>query len=83
MEEAIRAVVDYCARHYGPLSFGGGSALADPAGWSADAARGRASLLDEADFTAHNLGDATLGAAGRRGDDPSSWSTSVVGAWAT
>ena len=61
--EAVRAVVDYCAGHYGPLSFGGGERLkliqsrVTGGGYAVDGA----SLLDEADFTAHNLGDAGKG----------------------
>ena len=61
--EAVRAVVDYCAGHYGPLSFGGGERLkliqsrVTGGGYAGDGA----SLLDEADFTAHNLGDAGKG----------------------
>ena len=62
--EAVQAVVDYCAGHYGPLSFGAGGALklvqsrVRGGGYATDGA----SLLDEADFTAANLGDAGKGA---------------------
>ena len=62
--EAVKAVVDYCAGHYGPLSFGAGGALklvqsrVAGGGYATEGA----SLLDEADFTAANLGDAGKGA---------------------
>ena len=62
--EAVKAVVDYCAGHYGPLSFGTGGALklvqsrVAGGGYATEGA----SLLDEADFTAANLGDAGKGA---------------------
>ena len=62
--EAVQAVVDYCAGHYGPLSFGAGGALklvqsrVRGGGYATEGA----SLLDEADFTAANLGDAGKGA---------------------
>lgn len=61
--EAVRAVVDYCTEHYGPLSFGMGDTLkliqsrVTGGGYAADGA----SLLDEADFTAANLGDTGKG----------------------
>ena len=62
--EAVQAVVDYCAGHYGPLSFGAGGTLklvqsrVRGGGYATEGA----SLLDEADFTAANLGDAGKGA---------------------
>lgn len=62
--DAVRAVVDYCTEHYGPLSFGMGDTLkliqsrVAGGGYAADGA----SLLDEADFTAANLGDTGKGA---------------------
>lgn len=62
--DAVRAVVDYCTEHYGPLSFGMGNTLkliqsrVTGGGYAADGA----SLLDEADFTAANLGDTGKGA---------------------
>lgn len=62
--DAVRAVVDYCTEHYGPLSFGMGDTLkliqsrVTGGGYAADGA----SLLDEADFTAANLGDTGKGA---------------------
>ena len=62
--DAVRAVVDYCTEHYGPLSFGMGDPLkliqsrVTGGGYAADGA----SLLDEADFTAKNLGDTGKGA---------------------
>ena len=62
--DAVRAVVDYCTEHYGPLSFGMGDTLkliqsrVTGGGYAADGA----SLLDEADFTAKNLGDTGKGA---------------------
>ena len=61
--EAVRAVMDYCAGHYGSLAFGDGERLkliqsrVAGGGYAGDGA----SLLDEADFTAHNLGDAGKG----------------------
>ena len=63
--DAVRAVVEYCTGHYGPLSFGAGGSLkliqsrVTGGGYAANGA----SLLDEADFTADNLGDASKGAA--------------------
>ena len=63
--EAVKAVVDYCTEHYGALSFGAGDALkliqSRVAGGGY--ATNGASLLDEADFTIANLGDASKGAA--------------------
>lgn len=62
--DAVRAVVDYCTEHYGPLSFGMGDTLkliqsrVTGGGYAADGA----SLLDEADFTTANLGDPGKGA---------------------
>ncbi len=62
--DAVRAVVDYCTEHYGPLSFGTGDTLkliqsrVSGGGYASDGA----SLLDEADFTAANLGDSGKGA---------------------
>ena len=61
--DAVKAVVDYCTEHYGKLSFGSGEALkliqsrVAGGGYATDGA----SLLDEADFTANNLGDAAKG----------------------
>ena len=61
--DAVKAVVDYCTEHYGTLSFGTGETLkliqsrVAGGGYAGDGA----SLLDEADFTAHNLGDADKG----------------------
>ena len=61
--DAVKAVVDYCTEHYGKLSFGSGEALkliqsrVAGGGYATDGA----SLLDEADFTANNLGDAVKG----------------------
>ena len=62
--DAVRTVVDYCTEHYGPLSFSSGGTLkliqsrVSGGGY----ATGGASLLDEADFTAANLGDPGKGA---------------------
>ena len=61
--DAVKAVVDYCTEHYGKLSFGSGETLkliqsrVAGGGYATDGA----SLLDEADFTANNLGDAATG----------------------
>ena len=61
--DAVKAVVDYCTEHYGKLSFGSGETLkliqsrVASGGYATDGA----SLLDEADFTANNLGDAAKG----------------------
>ena len=61
--EAVKAVVDYCTEHYGKLSFGAGETLkliqsrVAAGGYATDGA----SLLDEADFTTANLGDAQKG----------------------
>lgn len=62
--DAVKAVVDYCTEHYGPLSFGAGDSLkliqsrVAGGGYATDGA----SLLDEADFTADNLANAEKGA---------------------
>ncbi len=62
--DAVKAVVDYCTKHYGALSFGTGGALkliqsrVSGGGY----ATAGASLLDEADFTAANLSDSGKGA---------------------
>ena len=61
--DAVKAVVDYCTEHYGKLSFGSGETLkliqsrVAGGGYATDGA----SLLDEVDFTANNLGDAAKG----------------------
>ena len=61
--DAVKAVVDYCTEHYGKLSFGSGETLkliqsrVAGGGYATDGA----SLLDEADFTANNLGNAAKG----------------------
>ena len=61
--DAVKAVVDYCTEHYGKLSFGSGETLkliqsrVAGGGYATDGA----SLLDEADFAANNLGDAVKG----------------------
>ena len=61
--DAVKAVVDYCAEHYGKLSYGTGDTLkliqsrVAGGGYAVDGA----SLLDEADFTAANLGDVQKG----------------------
>ena len=63
--QAVQAVVDYCTEHYGALSFGAGGSLkliqsrTSCGGYAADGA----SLLNEQDFTAANLGDSSKGAA--------------------
>ena len=61
--EAVKSVVDYCTEHYGSLSFGTGETLkliqsrVTGGGYATNGA----SLLDEADFTADNLGNADKG----------------------
>ena len=61
--DAVKEVVDYCTEHYGTLSFGTGETLkliqsrVAGGGYAVDGA----SLLDEADFTAANLGDVQKG----------------------
>ena len=61
--EAVKSVVDYCTEHYGYLSFGTGETLkliqsrVTGGGYATNGA----SLLDEADFTADNLGNADKG----------------------
>ena len=61
--EAVKSVVDYCTEHYGSLSFGTGETLkliqsrVTGGGYAANGA----SLLDEADFTADNLGNTDKG----------------------
>lgn len=61
--DAVKEVVDYCTEHYGKLSYGTGDTLkliqSRVAGGGY--AVGGASLLDEADFTAANLGDVQKG----------------------
>lgn len=63
--DAVKAVVDYCTEHYGSLSFGTGGTLkliqsrVSGGGYASNGA----SLLDEADFTAKNLGNDSKGAA--------------------
>ena len=61
--DAVKEVVDYCTEHYGSLSFGAGETLkliqSRVAGGGY--AVGGASLLDEADFTIANLGNAEKG----------------------
>lgn len=62
--DAVKAVVDYCTKHYGTLSFGTGDTLkliqsrVSSGGYAANGA----SLLDEADFTAENLSSTNKGA---------------------
>ncbi len=61
--DAVKSVVAYCTEHYGTLSFGSGDTLkliqsrVSGGGYATDGA----SLLDEADFTASNLGDGSKG----------------------
>ena len=63
--EAVKAVVDYCTEHYGPLSFGAGGTLkliqsrVSGGGYAADGA----SLMDEQDLTAADLEDRGKGAS--------------------
>ena len=61
--EVVRAVVEYCAAHYGTLSFGSGETLKLIQSRIAGGgyAAGGASLLDESDFTAANLNRAEKG----------------------
>lgn len=62
--EAVKAVAEYCTEHYGSLSFTNGGTLklvqsrVSGGGYATDGA----SLLDEADFTASNLGNGSKGA---------------------
>lgn len=61
--EAVLAVMDYCAGHYGSLAFGDGERLKliqSRVAGGGYATTG-ASLLDEADFTAANLGNTEKG----------------------
>ena len=60
---AVRDVVEYCAAHYGTLSFGSGETLKLIQSRIAGGgyAAGGASLLDESDFTAANLNRAEKG----------------------
>lgn len=62
--DAVKAVVDYCTEHYGPLSFGanGMLKLIQSRTTGGGYATNGASLLDEADFTASNLEDSGKGA---------------------
>ena len=63
--DAVKEVVDYCTEHYGPLSFGTGETLKliqSRVAGGGYATTG-ASLLDEADFTAANLGNTEKGGA--------------------
>ena len=61
--DAVRDVVEYCAAHYGALSFGSGETLKLIQSRIAGGgyAAGGASLLDESDFTAANLNRAEKG----------------------
>ena len=61
--DAVRDVVEYCAAHYGTLSFGSGESLKLIQSLIAGGgyAAGGASLLDESDFTAANLNRAEKG----------------------
>ena len=61
--DAVRDVVEYCAAHYGTLSFGSGETLKLIQSRIAGGgyAAGGASLLDESDFTAANLNRAEKG----------------------
>ena len=63
--DAVKAVVDYCTEHYGSLSFGtvGTLKLIQSRVSGGGYASNGASLLDEADFTAENLGNDSKGAA--------------------
>ena len=63
--DAIRQVVEYCTEHYGPLSFysGGRLKLIQSRVAGGGYAGSGASLLDEIDFTAQNLGNADKGSA--------------------
>ena len=63
--DAVKAVVDYCTQHYGPLSFsaGGTLKLIQSRVLGGGYATYGASLLDEADFAADNLNNADKGAA--------------------
>ena len=61
--DAVKEVVDYCTEHYGSLSFGTGETLKliqSRVAGGGYATTG-ASLLDEADFTAANLGNTEKG----------------------
>ena len=62
---AVREVVEYCTAHYGPLPFGadGTLKLVQSRVAGGGYATNGASLLDEADFTAENLGDTGKGGA--------------------
>lgn len=62
-EEAVRAVVDYCTEHYGPLSFGqeGTLKLVQSRIVGGGYAANGASLLDEGDFSAVHLEDGQRG----------------------
>ena len=64
--DAVRDVVEYCAAHYGTLSFGSGETLKLIQSRIAGGgyAAGGASLLDESDFTAANLNRAEKGSGG-------------------
>ena len=65
--DAVRDVVEYCAAHYGTLSFGSGETLKLIQSRIAGGgyAAGGASLLDESDFTAANLNRAEKGSGDR------------------
>lgn len=62
---AIRQVVEYCTEHIGPLSFyeDGAFKLIENRGSGGGYAADGASLANELDFTAQNLGDASKGGA--------------------
>lgn len=62
---AIRQVVEYCTQHIGPLFFYGDGAfkLIENRGGGGGYAADGASMANELDFTAQNLGDASKGGA--------------------
>lgn len=69
VEDAVRAVIEYCTEHYGPLSFyenGTIKLLMTRVSGGGYAGAG-ASTMDEGDFTAENLLNASKGASAGSG----------------
>lgn len=69
VEDAVRAVIEYCTEHYGPLSFYENGTIkllmtrVSGGGYAGDGA----STMDEGDFTAENLLNASKGASAGSG----------------
>ena len=66
VEQAVKAVVEYCTQHYGPLAFYGenGFSLIQTMASGGGYAASGSSTMDELDFTAQNLADTAKGSGG-------------------